>query len=83
MTFLSIKSSDSKLVQRDTHPTSHHRLSLFTDDSETHYSAILTQVPDGQLKRDIEEQEYEPLPFLSVHLTARHLVGVFPKRMVS
>lgn len=40
-------------------------LNFFKDASETHWSAILTQVPDEQRQMDIEEQEHEPLCFLS------------------
>lgn len=51
------------------HSKNGHKLSLFTDASETHCSAIPTQVLDGQLKRCIEDQEHEPFSFLSGSFT--------------
>jgi len=47
------------------HPKSEHDLCLFTDASDTHWSAILTQVPMNQRDRCIEEQEHLPMCFLS------------------
>ena len=47
------------------HVKEEHRLCLFTDASETHWASILTQVPESQSKEDIEEQNHEPLCFLS------------------
>ena len=47
------------------HVKENYLICLFTDASESHWAAILTQVPSDQRKRDIEEQEHEPLCFLS------------------
>ena len=47
------------------HVKENYHICLFTDASESHWAAILTQVPSDQRKKDIEEQEHEPLYFLS------------------
>ncbi len=47
------------------HPKSGYSLSLFTDASNTHWAAVLTQVPDEDRSKEIEEQHHEPLCFLS------------------
>ena len=47
------------------HPMPDHHLCLFTDASDSHWAAILTQVPADQRQKDIEEQTHEPLCFLS------------------
>ena len=47
------------------HPKSDHHLCLFTDASDTHWAAILTQLPTHDRRKDIEEQNHEPLCFLS------------------
>ncbi len=46
-----------------------YRLSLFTDASDTHWAAVLTQVPKSQLDMSIEGQAHEPLSFLSGSFT--------------
>jgi len=38
---------------------------LFTDASDGYWAAVLTQIPDDQVGRPVEEQEHEPLGFLS------------------
>lgn len=38
---------------------------LFKDESDIHWAAILTQTPDNQHRKPIENQEHEPLCFLS------------------
>lgn len=63
-TFAGIKSQLARST-RLAHPRDDCNLCLFTDASESHWSGILTQVPKGQLKRSIEDQEHEPLSFLS------------------
>lgn len=47
------------------HPKPDHNLCLFTDASDTHWAAILTQVPSGQERNPLEDQQHEPLCFLS------------------
>ena len=47
------------------HPKSEFELCLFTDASDTHWSAILTQVPKSQRNKKIDEQQHEPMCFLS------------------
>ena len=47
------------------HPKSDFELCLFTDASDTHWSAILTQVSKSQRNKKMEEQEHEPMCFLS------------------
>ena len=48
-----------------TYPKSDFELCLFTDASDTHWSGILTQVPKHERNKAIEEQQHEPLCFLS------------------
>ena len=47
------------------HPRSDHHMCLFTDASDTHWAAIITQVPTGDRKKEIEAQNNETLFFLS------------------
>ena len=47
------------------HPKHDSELCLFTDASETHWSAILTQVPKNQRNLEIQDQQHEPMCFLS------------------
>ena len=47
------------------HPKSDHNICLFTDASDTHRAAILPQISDSQKRMPVEEQEHEPLCFLS------------------
>lgn len=46
-------------------PKSTHALCLFTDASDTHWAAVLTQVPQLKDQKHITEQAREPLAFLS------------------
>lgn len=48
-----------------THRDPDKRLSIFTDASDTGWSGILTQVPFHQLQRPFDEQNHQPLAFLS------------------
>ena len=47
------------------HPKSGFRICLFTDASDTHWSAILTQSPIEERRKPLEQQSHEPLSFLS------------------
>ena len=47
------------------HPSSTKQLCLFTDASEYHWSAILTQIPSTDINRPVSAQHHEPLAFLS------------------
>ncbi len=47
------------------HPKSEFELCLFTDASDTHWSGILTQAPSNQRDKAIDNQDHEPLCFLS------------------
>lgn len=47
------------------HPSSTKQLCLFTDASEYHWSAILTQIPSADINRPVPDQHHEPLAFLS------------------
>jgi RimJ/RimL family protein N-acetyltransferase len=47
------------------YPKEDYDLVLCTDSSETHWSGVLTQVPKDQLYQPLEEQQHEPLGFLS------------------
>jgi RNase H-like domain found in reverse transcriptase len=46
-------------------PRDERALCLFTDASETHWSAVVTQVPHEQLDLPLDQQQHEPLYFLS------------------
>lgn len=47
------------------YPKANHSMCLFTDASDTHWAAILSQVPHTERRKPIEEQSHEPLCFLS------------------
>ena len=47
------------------HPKPDHITCLFTDASDTHWAAILTQFPSSERRQPIEDQKHEPLCFLS------------------
>ena len=47
------------------HSKSDFELCLFTDASDTHWSGILTQVPKDRRDKVVDEQQHEPLCFLS------------------
>ncbi len=47
------------------HPKQDYTMCLFTDASDTHWAAILTQIPDKEKRRPVHEQSHEPLCFLS------------------
>lgn len=53
---------------------------LSTDASETHWSSILTQVPDEQRRDKIEEQWHEPLCFLSGACKGRTMICSTPEK---
>lgn len=46
------------------HPKPEHALCLFSDASDTHWAAMLTQVPNDQRRKAFEDQQHEPLFFL-------------------
>ena len=47
------------------HPDLNQKLCVFADASESHWGAVVTQVPHDQLNREFEEQHHQPLMFLS------------------
>ena len=47
------------------HPKSDHNMCLFTDASDTHWAAVLIQVPTEDEHKAVNEQRHEPLCFLS------------------
>ena len=47
------------------HPDPLKRLCVFTDASESHWGAVHTQVPPEHMDRALDDQEHEPLMFLS------------------
>lgn len=47
------------------HLKENHFTCLFSDESETHWASVLTQVPEDQLEQDFEDQDHKPLSFLS------------------
>ena len=50
----------------------YNEMCLFTDASDLHWGAILTQVPKDQLKLAFNEQHHEPLEFLSESFCSTH-----------
>lgn len=46
-------------------PKNGHRVCLFTDASDSHWSAILTQSPTDDESKPVDEQQHEPMCFLS------------------
>lgn len=63
LAFVTIK--DQLAAVNLSHPRSEFGLCLFTDASNTHGSAILTQISKIQRKKKIEEKRHEPMYFLS------------------
>ena len=47
------------------HPKQNSSLCLFTDASDTHWAAVLSQVPEEDIKKDVHQQNHKPLSFLS------------------
>jgi len=47
------------------HPKQGYVTCLFSDASDTHWSSVLTQVPEQEMDRCVEDQNHEPLSFLS------------------
>ena len=78
-TFASIKSQLAAAVKL-AHPKPNTALCLFTDASETHWSAILTQVHKDQRRKEIEDQEHEPLCFLSGAFTGSSANWSMPEK---
>lgn len=62
------------------HPKSGYDICLFTDASDNYWASILTQVPSDQRRRPIEEQEHEPLCFLSSAFTKASLNWSVPEK---
>ena len=62
--FAAVKNALSNAVTL-CHVDRNKEMCLFTDASEDHWGAILTQVPKEDLDKDFEEQRHEPLAFLS------------------
>ncbi len=52
-------------VLKLSHPNPEMCLCVFVDVSEAHWGAVITQVPSGQLEHTLEDQDHEPLMFLS------------------
>lgn len=46
-------------------PKSSCQMCLFTDASDTHWGAVLTQIPESEVGMELKEQKHEPLAFLS------------------
>ena len=51
------------------HPKQIDCIHLFTNESGTHWAAILTQIPADDIKKEVENQCHEPLLFLSGSFT--------------
>jgi hypothetical protein len=59
-----LKSALSNMVMLS-HPDPEKRLCVYTDASEYHWGAMVSQVPLDHVDRDVESQAHEPLMFLS------------------
>lgn len=57
-----------------------YTMCLFTDASDTHWAAVLTQIPNLQQRKTVEEQEREPLCFLSVAFTGTSANGIVTEK---
>ena len=78
-TFASIKSQLASTVKL-AYPRPDAFMCLFTDASDTHWSAILTQVPESQRRKLIEDQDHEPLCFLSGAFTGSSANWSMPEK---
>lgn len=47
------------------HPDMAQRLCVFTDASDRFWGAVITQVPEGDTEKAVEDQRHQPLMFLS------------------
>ncbi|KAF0712314.1 hypothetical protein As57867_004858, partial [Aphanomyces stellatus] len=47
------------------HPKEDSLICVFADASDMHWGGVVTQIPRGQVDRELESQEHEPLMFLS------------------
>ena len=64
VTFNSLQESLRQAVKLS-HPNPKKEKCVYTDASETHWAAVVTQCDQGELQKPVEEQRYEPLAFLS------------------
>lgn len=62
------------------YPKPDYTTCLFTDASESHWSAIMTQVPNTERRLEIEEQNHEPLCFLSGAFTGSKANWSMPEK---
>lgn len=62
------------------HPKVDHTMCLFTDASESHWAAILTQTPKTQFRKPIDQQEHAPLCFLSGAFTGSSFNWSMPEK---
>ena len=64
---MAFKSIKQQLARSTTmaFPKQYCQLCLFTDASDTHWAAVLTQIPQTEIGMDINDQKHEPLAFLS------------------
>lgn len=65
-----------KLSHRD----ADKNICVFTDASNTHWAAVVTQCEVGELEKIVEEQQHEPLAFLSSTFNITQKIGVHLKR---
>jgi RNase H-like domain found in reverse transcriptase len=47
------------------HPEPAKRVCIYTDDSDTFYSGMITQIPEHHLDLAVQEKEHQPLAFIS------------------
>jgi len=66
--FHQVKSSLAQSLKL-AHPKDGYVTCLFADASDTHWSSVLTQVPESEVKLPVEKQKHEPLSFLSGSFT--------------
>lgn len=61
-------------------PKDGYEIFLFTDTRDKHLAAILSQLPSEQRQNSIEEEEKEPLCFLSGSLTVSSENWIVPEK---
>jgi RNase H-like domain found in reverse transcriptase len=59
------------------------RICVLTDASDRFYAGLVTQIDEEQLDLPMEEQDHQPLAFLSGEFKARNYDGQYQRRKVS
>lgn len=64
------------------HPKHDHQTCLFTDASGTQWAGVFTQIPLSDVDKQVEDQQHEPLAFLSGKFSAASLNRSIPDKEV-